>query len=90
MQSINETSIKSNNLNSIRQRAKILANHPKATEAINGLARITIKTVNRIPYDSEASFAAMLFYDRLERLAKGEQFEPVIYKGAFSSSRGRK
>lgn len=74
----------------IFDRANALANHPDATEAINGLARITIKPVKRIPYDPDASFAAMLFFDRLERLAKGENFKPAIHKGAFSANRGRK
>ncbi len=89
MKILHESSIKSNSLNSVRERAEVLANHPKATESINGLARIVIKTVKRIPYDPDASFLAMLLFDRLARLAKGEHFPPEIYKGAFSASRGR-
>ncbi len=90
MSMINEDSINFNNFETIRQRANVLANLPFTTEAINSLARITIKTVKRIPYDPDASFAAMIFFDRLVRLAKGEHFKPVIYKGAFSANRGRK
>lgn len=74
----------------VRQRADVLGHHPQATESISGLARVIQKTCERIPYDPDASFAAMLFFDRLERLAKREHFEPVIHHGAFAANRGRK
>jgi hypothetical protein len=77
MLTLQESALNSKGLETIRQRADALGSHPQATEAIAGLAHVIGKTCERIPYDPDASFAAMLFFDRLERLAKREHFEPV-------------
>lgn len=87
MQTLYDLSAHSNNLETIRRRADALGRHPNASEAINGLSRIIVKTCERIRYDPDAGFAAVVFFDRLERLASGERFNPAIYRGAFSASR---